>query len=38
MMGLLENNEEYSVAQGSEMELKIRAYNKEFVGNRNTCG
>jgi hypothetical protein len=38
MMHISENNEEYSLAQGSEMELKIRAYNKGFVGNQNTCG
>lgn len=37
MMCILENNEEYSLAQGSEMELKIRAYNKGFVDNQNTC-
>lgn len=37
-MCILENNEEYIVAQGSGMELKIRVYNKGFVGNQDTCG
>jgi len=37
MMCVLENNEEYSLAQGSEMEVKIWAYNIGFVDDQNTC-
>jgi hypothetical protein len=38
MMCIVESNEEYSLAQDSEMELKIMAYNKRLFGNQDTCG